>query len=228
MNLLQKTLLGICVYWLVAFSGVSQASAGLIINFSTDGGSNFADEFDVNVGQSQTIGVYLSDTVPGGVLETDGLFSLALDANAPTADFGKITAANVDTAAFDFALIDTFTDTSLTWDALNLFNPISTGQSILLGQFTFEATQLGTTSFAFADRQPGGDSTVAGWLDGQSQELDQQIFGPSAAQTFSLTINSVPEPSSMAILATASLAMSLAGRRRRTSRKSLILPSGGT
>ena len=59
-----------------------QASAALLLGLSTDGGNNFASSFNVQVGQTQILGVYLTDTDPGGVLEAAGQFSLAINANA--------------------------------------------------------------------------------------------------------------------------------------------------
>lgn len=203
--------------FLLFVTTTSNASAGLVLQLSTDGLNGLSNSVDVQVGLPQRIEVYLTDTDPGGVLETVGLFSFALSADTPTTNFGRISSATIN-PVFDFETLSSFSDSTIRWESSNLSNPISTGQSILLGDFTFEATNIGSTQFTLADRLPGTGTTVGGWLDGNGLELDQQIFGAGATQTFSAAVNSVtavPEPSSMILMAGAAFGMIARRRVRR-------------
>ncbi len=204
-----------CLLFGLLATGISRpATAAITLGFSVDNGTSFSNSIDLLTGDSVTVGVYLNDDAPGGILDTVGFFGFGLTAATAPTTFGTISAASID-PLYDFNTIDEFTGSTIDWEAAIFLTSIPTGQSIFMGSFQFDTTADGSTVFTFADRLTGTGTANTGWLDGAGNELDQLLFGPGATGTFELTITSaaVPEPATMSLLAMGGLA--LLGRRRR-------------
>lgn len=178
----------------------SPSQAALLLQFSDDNGTSFADDFSVNTGDTITLEVYLTDSDVAGVLNTDGLVGFALVGNW-NAGFGTLT-SNTINPTFDFAFNDS-TATMIEWDA-GTIGAAPTGLQVLLGEFEFTTSADGVTTFDFNDRDQGTGSLAANWLSGSNATIDELIFGTPSTQTFSLTVTAsavaVPEPSSIAFL----------------------------
>ncbi len=192
------------------------APAGLVLNFSSDGGSSFSSDFNATTGDSLQIGVYLTDTDAGGVLATDGLFGFGLSGSTSPTNLGMITATAIN-PVFDFGTTDEFTASTVQWEDIVLLNDIPTGQSISLGTFTYESSSSGTTLFTFGHNAPGATKWLAG--DGITV-LDEAIFGPGAVETYQVTVTTlaVPEPSSFCVLLGGIACTGMFYRRRHVAR----------
>lgn len=192
------------------------ATAGLILNFSSDGGSSFSNDFTAITGDSLQIGVYLTDTDAGSVLATDGLFGFGLSGSTSSTNLGMITAAAIN-PVFDFGTTDEFTTSTIEWEDIVLLNDIPTGQSIWLGTFTYESSSNGTTLFTFGHNAPG----VTKWLAGDGiTVLDEAIFGPGALETYQVTVTTqaIPEPSSFCVVLGGIACTGMFYRRRQGTR----------
>lgn len=197
---------------LLLFAGTSAAQE---LNFSIDGGTTFGNSFAIQSGSSTTVEVYLSEIAPDTTLTSEGLFGFALRGDLDAGSPGAISAASIN-PQFDFPGTETFNAVAIQWQAAVFANATPRGANILLGNFQFDSSGAGTSTFAFSDLEPGNTSAEAGWITEEATELDQLIFGSGATDSFSLslTASAVPEPSSLVLLIGLATAI-LPGRRFR-------------
>lgn len=209
MKLFSSRLRVVALLLTINLAFAASASADLVLNFSTDGGATFSNDFEVVTGSDLLIEVYLVDTDgAGGILDTQGLFSLDLLGELMATDFGTITGAGPD-PVFDGIITDSFTDDTFEWQAAVQANLPPATETIALGTFRFETTDHGVSTFEFSDRETG----TSGWATGSATILDEEIFGAGSANSFTLTVTSIPEPTSACVLL-AGLAVTFARRRR--------------
>ncbi len=71
------------------------AAADLLLSFSNDNGGIFSDNFDVQVGDRSTIGIYLQQTAPDTVLTGDGIVSWGFDLTQAATSLGTISGPTV-------------------------------------------------------------------------------------------------------------------------------------
>lgn len=192
----------------------STTSADVVLAFSSDSGSSFSTSFDIAIGDNLTIDVFVRDS-GSTTLATDGLFGFHLTGTALPMNTGTVTTGGIG-SIFDFDRTDNSTSSTIDWQAAVFSNTIPIASSIHLGSFDFSASSVGTTTFTFADANPGTETTDVDWLSGLGIELDQTIFGAGATDTYSMIITAaaIPEPSSLAILLVAAAAWH--GKRRRS------------
>ena len=196
---------------LIQFSGEVY---GAILQFSTDNGTTFDNTVNTPTNTGVTIQVFLNDS-GDTTLADQGLLGFGLRVAASPSNLGMID-NGVLNPVFEFTTTNTVTPSSVDWATAVFLNPPPNGPSVFLGSFDFTPTADGSTVLSFGDIQPGSGSVNANWSSGTGTVLDEVIFGPNAANTFSLTINStaVPEPTVAPILGLALACM--AQRRRRT------------
>lgn len=194
----------------------SQVNADIAIAFSTDNGSSFSNDVNVQAGGLVAVSIFLSESGSDTVLANDGLLGFGLAGTASLGGSGTITDAGHN-PIFDFSSTNSFSDDSIDWEALVLNNTAPTGSRILLGSFDFQTVADGSATFEFGDIQPGSTSAESNWLSGAGAELDEIIFGTGSFNTFQLRVNvtSVPEPASSAVLLLGSLALVCNRRRSR-------------
>lgn len=193
----------------------SPAVADVVINFSTDNGTSFTNDFDVEVGGSLSVGIYVQQTGGDTVLTDEGLVSWGFDLTSSPDSFGSIASATVN-PVFDFSNHDVTTTTGFEWEFFESVGTGIKGNEILLGTMQFDSTGVGMTTFSITDRIPGGGGANANWVTPSLNFLDEQIFGTDAADTIQFTITSstaVPEPSSLATLSC--LGVLVFSRRKR-------------
>jgi hypothetical protein len=192
------------------------AIADLILGFSIDDGGSFANSFDVEVGASLAIGIYLQQTDPDTVLTDDGIVSWGFDLTRAPASLGTISNPSVN-PVFDFENHNVTTATGFEWEYSETASSGIKGNAILLGGFQFDSTAKGISLFTVEDRLVGSGVGNASWVTSSFDFLDEEIFGTGAADTYQFSItatSAVPEPSSFVMLSCiAGLAI---GRRRRT------------
>ena len=189
-------------------------TADLLIAFSADGGSTFDTEFDVATGDQIGIWIYAIETSPDTVLSAEGLVSFGMDVNSNGNDFGMILSNQIN-PEFDFASHDVDTATGFEWEFADSSNLGVSGNSILLGCFEYQTTADGETVFGVSDRASGTGIENASWLTPALNILDEEFFGPGAAEEFQFQIvaSSVPEPSGIAVLFMATGIAVIARRR---------------
>jgi len=132
-------------------------------------------------------------------LTSEGLFGFALDGDLDAGSLGSVTSASIN-PQYDF--VNTGLNVvALDWEAAILFNSTPMAANILLGEFQYDSTGVGVSTFTFGDLRPGTTTVEAGWLTELGTELDQRIFGAGATDTFSLslTASAVPEPSTVSL-----------------------------
>lgn len=195
------------------------ATADLILGFSTDTGGTFANDFDVQVGNSLDIGIYLRQTGADTILTDEGLVSWGFDLTRDSTALGTISNPLAN-PVFDSESHNVTTATGFEWEYAESFGFGTLGDDILLGSFKFDATADGTSLFTIEDRVPGAGFANANWFTPfpLATDLDDQIFAPGVVDQYQFTVNSttaVPEPNSLVMLSCiAGLAIV---RRRRTS-----------
>jgi len=182
------------------------------LDFSIDGGNSFGNSFDIGVGSSTDVEVYLSEIPPDALLSTEGLFGFGLLGDLDMAAPGEITAASIN-AEFDFVSSSNFNSVAIEWDAAVLANSIPTQSRVLLGNIQFDSSGAGVSMFTFGDRLPGTGTANASWLTGIGTELDELVFGTGATNTYSLALKAVPEPVALPLILIS--AMALGVRRKR-------------
>ena len=190
------------------------ATAELILGVSADNGTTFATDFDVQVGDSLNLGIYLQQTGPNTILTDEGIVSWGFDLSRSPTDLGTISNASANTV-FDFENHNVTTASGFEWEYADSSDFGLQGDAIFLGSFEFDATADGTSLFAIEDRIIGGGAFSANWFTPLFTDLDEQIFGTFATNQFQFSVNAtaVPEPSSFILLG--SVAGLLLGRRRR-------------
>lgn len=200
----------------VFLASIGEARAGLVLEFSVDGGATFGNSFRVAENSSTTVGVVIAEFAPDTILSDQGLLGFGLAGSVLQPDSGFISNASID-PVFDFKTTDQFTGESISWEAAVFLNSVPTGSRIQLGSFQFDATGLGDTTIEFGDIQPGTGSANVNWLSGGFDELDEVIFGPGGNDTprLSFSVVAVPEPSSFALIAVGALASIGWGLRRK-------------
>jgi len=184
------------------------------LDFSIDGGVSFADSFNVGIGSSTTVEVYLAEITPDTTLSSEGLFAFGLVGDLEAGAAGAITSASIN-PQYDFPSVESASSIALEWEAAVFLNEVPTGPSILLGQFVFDSSGAGISNFTFGDNLTGAGSSNAGWFTENSTELDEFIFGVGATDTYSLSLNAVPEPGSF-ILFVMALVFFCVLRKRET------------
>ena len=202
---------------LAVFSNTLQAD--FVINLSSDNGTIFSDNFDVQVGESLNLSVFLQQSSPDTILFDEGLASFGLDLSSSSTSLGTISNPMVN-PVFDFQNHNVATISGFEWEYAA--GTSATGDSILLGSFQFESSAVGTTNFIIADRNPGSGPLDASWVTPGFTQLDEQIFGMGAADTFQFSVNAtsaVPEPSSLALLTCAGVVGLLRWRKKALATK---------
>lgn len=196
--------------------------ADLSLVFSDDG-TNFKSDYEVGLNQEITIGVYIQEQ------GTTDLTDYGLAGVGVRGDFtpkgpdrlGEVTASNRN-PVFDFAKPGSNAfDNAAGWLTmsggllLNIDNPPK-GNPILVGEFTFKGTAVGDkpTSFTFGDLNPGGFSNFS-LADDDFTDIDPILFGANGDITYGMSITTVPEPSTWALLVTGSFVFLPVLRRRR-------------
>lgn len=205
----------------------SVAVGGIVLTFSVDDGVTFADSLTVPVGATSSIGIYLSDDDPNGLLATEGLFGFALSLSSSSTSFVSIDGATISTP-FDAVFADTSTAGTISWDAAVLNNSPPVMSKIHLGIIQLNGVRDGTTTLTFSDPEPGSTTITANWLTPASTVLDQAVFGIGGNDTVSLTIESatsVPEPCGGACLLL--LTLLLGARRYLPSRSATLAHTQG-
>jgi hypothetical protein len=195
----------------------SEANAQLSIDFSTDGGINFGDDLNLTVGDTASVGVYLTDLDPNSRIAILGLQSFALNV-VTDSTVSSITNATLQSPYEAVAGGGTFqTDGSFVWEASvpDTTPPTDAprGFQILLGNFDVIGSGVGQSVFTATDINPD----AAGWRLGErGDSADKDIFGEDETGTFSFTTNvvAVPEPSST-LIGLGLIAFGASRRRRR-------------
>ena len=179
----------------------SAAEADQVLAFSSDSGETFTDAFEVNVGETVTVGLYLNEIGPGTILVDDGIVGLGLDLSF-VADRGTISSANP-SSFFNVQNHDVRSATGFEWEYFEEANTGLRGSSVFLGSLDFASTQSGLTNFTISDRNIGSGLSSASWFTPDLGILDENIFGAGATDTysFSITASAIPEPSGAIVLA---------------------------
>ncbi len=182
---------------------------------SADNGGSFRNSFDVPSGDSINIEVYLQQTELDSVLTDEGIVSWGFDLSKSPSDLGTISNATAN-PSFDFENHEATTESGFEWEYAQSTGAGITGSEILLGSFQFETLSEGTTVFRIQDRIIGSGPGNASWFTPSFTELDEEVFGSGAANTFLFSVNAtsaVPEPNSLALLSYAAVGFFL--RRKR-------------
>ena len=172
-----------------------------ILEFSTDSGATFSNAFNVPVGSTLSVDVFLNEALPSTTLTDEGLIGFGMDVIHSTG-FGTITNANPN-PQFDFANHDVQLSNGFEWEYFQSASTGVTGSSIVIGSLDFAAAQAGVTTFTVSDRLVGPGFVNASWLTSLANPLDENIFGPGASDTCTFTITSVdavPEPGGVILL----------------------------
>lgn len=198
--------------------GGQSASADFVLGFSDDEGASFATAFDLGLGDTANIGIYLQQAGADSVLTVEGLSSWGLDLNHTSPSFGTIVGASAN-PVFDISNHEVSTATGFEWEFGESADLGVLGDSILLGSFQYQADSEGSTIFTVKDRLPGAGFGNSSWLTPALTELDEQIFGIGAAGDFQFSVNSasvsaVPEPTSLVLLGGVASMMLMVRRRR--------------
>jgi len=178
------------------------ASAALLLSsdlaradyaFEFDNGSTPQNSFAVNVGQTITISIYLTQDGGGtsNALNTLGLSSAGVQLNTTTPSVANVTAV-AGNSAFDGIHYTTGANATLNETVIvnsPVVSPSNDPNRIYLGSFTFTGYSAGTTT-SISAVTPGGASNVLG---DYTTSIDNLIAGSSVA----ISVNAVPEPSSL-------------------------------
>ncbi len=199
-----------------AIFGMQGLHADIFVDFSVDDGVTFSDSFNVLVGESIEVGIYVRETDPDDVLRNDGLFGygVQLERSNGGAEISEV-ATNPD---FDFEDPNNEADeSSIKWTASVFANDPPTNAAVLLLNVTFGSNVVGATEFQVGDQQPGTGSGDINWLSGLGEELDQRIFGNGAADQFSFSLNftAIPEPSLLPFIVVFCGLVCRRGRKRK-------------
>lgn len=190
-----------------------QANADLAIQFSLEKDGPFTSEIRLREGDTANIQVYLTDSAINGPVtglnDGEGLLQFELFLEGDT-NFSTITGAAIEpTYGGDSDVVDN----SFTWDASNLVAPSPDSQT-LLGNFDVVANSQGSTVYTAGD----SDLNNVDWLvgsPGNSQTIEQALFGASGTDTYTFTVVAVPEPSSI-LVGLGCVALAATRRRRRS------------
>lgn len=176
-------------------------NAGLVLDFSDDNGVSFADDFTVQTGEGLTIGVFLRQTAPDTILNDEGIVSWGFDLTRSLSS-GTLASPTVN-PEFDFENHNVATAAGYELEYAQTSGVGVSGDSIPLASFEFTSLSDGTTDFEIGDRLVGAGPGNATWFTSGFVELDEQIFGTGAVDTYRFSVSSisaVPEPSSLMVL----------------------------
>lgn len=207
---------------LVVFAASSQA--GLVISFSDDNGAGFANTFTVQTGESTTIGVFLQQTSPDTILNDEGIVSWGFNLSRSPSDLGTLSSPAIN-SEFDFENHSVATAAGYELEYAQTTGAGVTGDSILLASFEFTSSADGTTGFTVEDRLIGAGPGNATWFTPSFTELDEQIFGTGATDTYQFSIQSisaVPESSCFALFGGLVGLVSLRRPRRHVSKRAAV------
>ena len=198
-------------------------NADLLLNFSSNNGASFANDFEVQTGDSLTIGVFLQQTDTDTVLTDEGLIAWGFDLTRTTTNLGTIPSRSVD-SAFDVQNRDITTATGFEWEYGESAGLGIRGNAIQLGSFQYDSTADGETIFVVEDRLVGSGIANATWFTSSFTDLDEQIFGNGATSTYQFSVNSIssiPEPSSLLMLSCIAVLSTIRRRRKIQIRRAL-------
>lgn len=206
--------------WAFAITLVSRADAQVLYQFA-DGTGAPTNTFNVVVGDTVSIRIYLLDTTPGAptLSANGGLGSAAVRlsySNAAAANIPNLTTGAVP-ATPPWLFGTTNGSVANASAVLNNASNFSTGVTpvldrILLGTFTFTGQSAGVSNLTAGDPNPGSNTDTTYFLGGTG--LDSLIGSSNAV----LTVVAVPEPfSPMAVLGGSAL-VAWGVRLRRRSR----------
>ena len=194
----------------LCFHSAASTQADIVIEFSD--GSTTGTTFDIDVGSTKIISIFLTESDTNTELSADGLIGYGLRADyGATSDASSLITDYNHNPDFNFDFARTFDASSLDVAASAIGVPAVTGTSVLLGEMSVQVSATGTTAFSFNDRT----DVLSDFATESGVDLDPIIF--TGGRAFGLTIvgvTAVPEPSSCAIL----LGITLGGllhRRRR-------------
>ena len=177
------------------------SDAQQVLEFSSDSGATFSNSFNVDVGNTLSVDVFLNEALPSTTLTDDGLIGFGMDV-IHNAGLGTITNANPN-PQFDFANHDVPLPNGFEWEYFQSASTGVRGSSILIGSLDFAAAQAGITTFTVSDRIVGPGFANSSWLTSAASPLDENIFGAGASEvyTFSITsVDAVPEPGAAVFL----------------------------
>ena len=200
---------------IILMTGVPTARAQLIIAFSDDQGGSFSNNFAVATGDGITIDIFLQEIGTPTELSTDGIVGFGIELIRTPLSTGEISNV-VENPFFDLENDNTLTSGGFTLEAFEVANTGLAGTSVPLASFDFQANVDATAEFSIVDNIPGDnvfDSFVTPTLVG----LDSQIFsnGDSGAFNFTITSETIPEPSGALLLALIATWGTICRRRRK-------------
>ena len=198
------------------------ASADLAIAFSIDNGVNFVDQVEATAGDQLTIGIYLRETDPVNerLLVDEGIISFGFDLTRSNPGLGTIVDPVVN-SEFDFVNHDVTTATGFEWEYGESLGSGIKGANVLLGSFQFDIASPGTSTMTVEDRLLGSGTGNASWYTPSFADIDEQIFGTGASNSFGFTIHAVsavPEPNSITLFGLLMTGFAVVRRRVRNRR----------
>jgi hypothetical protein len=194
----------ILAFAFAAFTFSSNASADLFLTMSIDDGNSFGNSFDVEAGESLTIGIWAQEDGSNTEFSTEGLVSFGFDLELLDSNAGEISDANQN-PLFDVENFNSSSSTGFQWEFGEGSGSGVSGQSILLGTFEFDVAGDRPAVFNLTDRIPGSGVGAASWITPSFGLLDEQVFGTGATGSYGLTLNvtAVPEPNSACLVSLA-------------------------
>ncbi len=188
--------------------------ADYAFEFATSSGTA-TNSFTVNAGSSIVVDVYLTQNGTGtsNGLNTLGLLQAGVQLNTQNPNVANVTSTTYN-SAFEAGSTTTGSNASITEGQIILppvTSPTNDPNRILLGQFTFTASSgaggQSTLSVTTLPGSPGGDNIL-----GDGTVIDSLISNSSAV----ITVNAVPEPSTLLLtgLAAGGIAAGFTRRKR--------------
>lgn len=227
----------ILVLFLVAVCFLAdRAHAGYIIQFSTDPSVN---HFDVAVGSTLDVGIYVAQTAPSSALTDFGLISVGLGITFDPTKI-QIDGANPFTFSGNFPSGHdvAFSNGTLRIYGESLFNNVGAnpgpvpfkGDTILIGTLSLQTLVAGNFNVSVGDYEPSAPDFADFGLGGlgANTNFDKLLFGNNTQGTFQFSagLTAVPEPSSILLLGSLVIACGVRFRlrARRSSETDAISP----
>ena len=210
--LMTKTTTNVILFLSMAIA-ILPVEADVSLQFSSDNGASFANNFTLVGGTNLNLSVFLTDNTGSNILDSEGLLGFGLTANLSTIGNGIIASAMIN-PIFETQAAE-FDDDGFEWTAFTLLNPVPMSPAVFLGEFQFTGGNVGSAVIGFNDPQPGSSSKFVNTLSGEGTELDELIFGPGGTDTIELKIEvtqPIPEPQGFFVILSCAL---LAGHRRK-------------
>lgn len=210
-----------CILLVLTVFSSSALQAALVLDFDVASieGIEFTNATSASPGDTLDIAVYLRGTdATESRLNDLGLASFGFAATYSN-EFANVTGVSRNVSDFPLDLASSTGITSSTEFAIagETFAAAGVrGDAVLLGNFVFEVTGFGDTTFFVRDIDDGFDDfslTNFVSLDGELFSASGDSASADRSRTYSFTVNAVPEPSAFGVLTIGSLL--LAGRRRR-------------